>query len=710
MHSDHRRSILSRLVITQGILLIILALTIGIISYTLMASAIEKAQQSELHANASAVSNAIRNFINSKSILLVRIAESPAIEKYYKSYNLLALRAYLEEFTDDFPIITMADRNGVEEAKLVRGVPSTELDTLSGKVHYLASLKAPNTLQIGAPYPSTLLDLPLLDMAYLHLSFFGEKFGPVITSIPLADIARIVAQQKLNLDGHVLVTNHNGDIIYAEHPEWLSQNLGQMATADNDLHSLLKAKENRFAQYRIHAVDNIVTMISVPRLNWRVYTIIPLTTYLQPLTSLRNNVIFSTGIILICGLILSYIIGRNIVSPITRLTRATNEIATTGDLSSRVSWTSDDEIGRLANSFNTMIRRLDNTQQEIIYERNFTAEAINAMADSLIVASPDGRIEKVNRATLHLLGYQEHELLGKPLQMLCTNHHHLIGPINDSDEIETRLETNYIKSDGNITPVTITASRMAEGDVVIVAKDITEQQRINTMKDEFISTVSHELRTPITSIQGAISLIDAGMAGTIPEEMAPLLAIAKNNSKRLLMLVNDILDIQKIEAGKLDFVFEQIKVDALLKQAINDISSYSQGDKENISYVITESAQDASVCGDEGRIMQVLNNLLSNASKFSPKGGTVELSSIRHDDSIRITVRDYGPGIPEKFRSKIFDRFSQADSSDARAVGGTGLGLNITKLIVEKLGGHIGFTTAEGKGTTFFFDLPEILR
>ena len=710
MHSDRRRSILSRLVITQSLLLIMLALIIGIISYTLMASSLEKAQQSELHANASAVANIMRSFINGKSALLVRIAESPAIKKYYKSYNILALRAYLEEFTDDFPIIAMVDDTGKEEAKLLKGVPTPKLDKLSTRPYYLASKNTPNKSHFSTPYTSTLLNLPVLDMAYQHVSYFGEAFGPVIVSIPLLDIAHVVTQQRLNLDGHIIITNNSGDIIYANQPSWLSKNLRHINAGDNGLSSLLDATEYKFAQYRIGLVDSIVTMTSVPGLKWKVYAIIPLTSYQQALTSLRNNVIFSTGLILIFGLILAYISSRNIISPISRLTKATNDIATTGDLSARVGWTSNDEIGNLADSFNTMIERLHTTHRQITYERNFTAEVLNAMADSLIVTTPDGHIEKVNHATLQLLDYQEHELIGKPLDMLCSNYHHLTGPINESDEVETRLETKYIKSDGSMTPVSITASRMAEGDVVLVAKDTTEQQRINRMKDEFISTVSHELRTPITSIQGAISLIDGGMAGTIPEEMAPLLTIAKNNSKRLLMLVNDILDIQKIEAGKLDFVFKQIKVDTLLRQAIKDISSYSYGEKEHISYVITESTQDASVRADEGRIMQVMNNLLSNASKFTPEGGTVELSAVRHDHSIRITVRDYGPGIPEEFRAKIFNRFSQADSSDTRSVGGTGLGLNIAKLIIEKLGGSIGFTTAKGKGTAFFFDLPEIHR
>jgi len=709
MHSARRRSILSRLVITQSILLIMLAVIIGLISYTLMASAIERAQQSELYANASAVANITRSFINSKSNLVIRIAESPATKKYYKSYNILALRAYLEEFTDDFPIISMVNNTGQEEAKLLKGVPTPKVDNLSTKSHYLASTSTPNKLHFSAPYKSTLMDLPVLDLAYQHVSYFGEAFGPVIVSIPLVDIAHIVAQQRLNLDGHVIITNNSGDIIYANQPSWLTKNLGHINAGDNGLNTLLEGTENKFIQYRIGIIDSMVTMTTVPGFKWKIYAVIPLTSYQKPLTNLRNNIILSTSLILILGLILAYLTNKNIVSPISNLTKIANIITATGDLSSRVSWSNNDEIGNLADSFNTMIDQLHTTHQQIIYERNFTAEVINAMADSLIVTTPDGQIEKVNHATLHLLGYQGNELIGEPLDMLCTDYHHLIGPIYEGDDAETRLVTNYIKSDGTMTPVSITASRMTEGDVVLVAKDITEQQRINRMKDEFISTVSHELRTPITSIQGAISLMDGGMAGTVPDKMVPLLTIAKGNSKRLLMLVNDILDIQKIEAGNLDYDFEQLKVDAFLRQAIKDISPYTYGDKENISYVITDCVQDASVRADEGRIMQVMNNLLSNASKFTPDGGTVELSSVRHDHSIRITVRDYGPGIPEDFRSKIFDRFSQADSSDTRSVGGTGLGLNIAKLIVEKHGGSIGFTTAEGKGATFFFDLPEIL-
>ena len=237
-------------------------------------------------------------------------------------------------------------------------------------------------------------------------------------------------------------------------------------------------------------------------------------------------------------------------------------------------------------------------------------------------------------------------------------------------------------------------------------QDITERKRIEEMKNSFISVVSHELRTPLTSLKGSLGLMLGGAVGDIPESAHKMLNIANNNANRLLVLINDILDIEKIQSGKLEYKFQSIDVMPLIEEAIHDGSGYAL--EYGVHLVITQRLDNAQIKADPSRLIQVLNNLVSNAIKFSPHGDKVEFSITQHDDQVRISIADHGPGIPKKFQSKIFDRFTMSDTSDSRGVGGTGLGLSIAKTIVEDHGGIISFETQEGQGTTFSIEFPKI--
>ena len=242
-----------------------------------------------------------------------------------------------------------------------------------------------------------------------------------------------------------------------------------------------------------------------------------------------------------------------------------------------------------------------------------------------------------------------------------------------------------------------------EGGYVSILTDITERKKVERMKNEFVSTVSHELRTPLTSIAGSLDLLIHGVAGEIPEQAMPMIEIAQKNSHRLVRLINDILDIEKIEAGKMAFNYERVGIGQLLDQAVAANQGYVDG--LGVGLRLVSKAETASVLGDSDLLMQVMTNLISNAAKFSPEDGAVEIAVSLTDQTVRIAVSDHGPGIPEAFRGRIFEKFAQADSSDTRQRGGTGLGLSICKAIIERHGGEIGFESAPGVGTTFYFEL-----
>lgn len=237
------------------------------------------------------------------------------------------------------------------------------------------------------------------------------------------------------------------------------------------------------------------------------------------------------------------------------------------------------------------------------------------------------------------------------------------------------------------------------------SRDITERKEIDKMKNEFVSMVSHELRTPLTSIRGSLGLVTSGKIQTLSEKTQGLLEIANSNCIRLINLINDILDIEKIEAGKMDFEIKTLELISLIEHSIQANLQYAE--KHNIGIKLSKETEKIFVKADSERLIQVVTNLLSNAIKFSQQDNSVEVSINKMENMVRVSITNFGNEISEEFKTRIFQKFAQADSSDARQKGGTGLGLNISRAIIEKLKGNIDFISQNNK-TTFYFDLPEL--
>ncbi len=240
--------------------------------------------------------------------------------------------------------------------------------------------------------------------------------------------------------------------------------------------------------------------------------------------------------------------------------------------------------------------------------------------------------------------------------------------------------------------------------VVGIATDITERARIERLKNEFVSIVSHELRTPLTSIRGSLGLLDGGVAGQLPGRAHDLVKIALTNTERLIRLVNDILDLDKIETGRLDLRSDSLDPVELADHAIAELAAYAEASGVAL---IREFSPTSEVRGDRDRLLQVLINLLSNAIKFSKPGDSIRLEiDLARPGAVRFAVCDEGPGIAEDQMPKLFRKFSQLDESDTRATGGSGLGLAISKAIVDAHGGTIGVTSKPGMGARFHFEIP----
>jgi signal transduction histidine kinase len=229
--------------------------------------------------------------------------------------------------------------------------------------------------------------------------------------------------------------------------------------------------------------------------------------------------------------------------------------------------------------------------------------------------------------------------------------------------------------------------------------EVQSLREIEQIKTEFVATVSHELRTPLTSIRGALGLLVGGSTGPMPTKALPLLKIALSNTERLIRLINDILALEKADGAGEDAVADLVRVDDVV---IRSVASLELLARERQIAVRLDTQSRAAILGTEDRLMQAVTNLVANAIKFSPDGGTVHVTTTTTGERVRVSVHDQGPGIPEEFRTRIFGRFQQAHGT----VGGTGLGLAITKRIVERLGGTIGYECPETGGTSFTLTLP----
>lgn len=319
----------------------------------------------------------------------------------------------------------------------------------------------------------------------------------------------------------------------------------------------------------------------------------------------------------------------------------------------------------------------------------------------------------VNEGALRQVGYSRDELLTmhpydiKP-DINEAQFHEVIAPLLAEEKDALTFETVHQHKNGQRVPVEIFLQYIAPEDepsrFVAVVRDLTERKRVERMKNEFVSTVSHELRTPLTSISGALGLIAGGALGTLPDKAAELIGIAHKNSLRLTHLINDLLDMEKLAAGKMHFDMQRQPLMPLIEQALESNRAY--GNERKVTIALTEQVPEAVVRVDAERLMQVLSNLLSNAMKFSPENGTVEVAVHAADNKVRVTVSDHGPGVPAEFRDYIFQKFAQADSSSTRQKGGTGLGLAITRELVERMNGEIGFESVENEGAHFYFELP----
>ena len=426
------------------------------------------------------------------------------------------------------------------------------------------------------------------------------------------------------------------------------------------------------------------------------------------------------------------LVQKKVIKPIVNLQDNARQLAL-GDYDSRIPVVGKDEVSALAKAYNTLAaeiqkkinslieksHRLTESQKELLTLNDNLQDMVeeqtrdirnsehkqrailNSMTDAVITLNNEFVIKNINPAVTKIFGYSIEDLVNRKINFI----------VSDLREVSKHTETFYEKEghhkNGLIFPIELVLNRMMVDDTIMytcIIRNIAERKRVEKMKDEFVSTVSHELRTPLTSIHGALSLVASGVLDDSPEKANELLETADRNTERLMHLINDLLDMQKIEAGKLDFNIGSVDLSNAMGKFIIDNSSYAK--QHNVKIEMGKSVENIMVKADPLRLDQIMSNLLSNAAKFSPEGSSIILDIVVDGSFAKISVVDSGEGIPEEYFAAIFDKFTQNDASATRAKGGTGLGLAITKQMVEAMRGSIDFTSIIGEGTTFNIFLP----
>ena len=428
----------------------------------------------------------------------------------------------------------------------------------------------------------------------------------------------------------------------------------------------------------------------------------------------RSTVVFTmfTLFSLIIGALIAFVAGNVITKPIVLLKDGAKEFGK-GNFNHEIPVENKDEIGNLAHTFNdmaieiqTLMYKQEKAAANVMDTRNYLDAIITGSHDPIFVLDSEGKIEFGNSAFFEMSGYQKNEIIGKNYMILVPDEYHdfiLERWKEVQNGIGKPYETKAITKDGTIKDMMVSHTGVEFSDgkkYVIVARDITEIKMIDEMKNNIISNISHELRTPITIMRG---FIEVAMSENDPDKRNEYLGRAISAIDRQNRMVQDLIEAAMGEIKNLKLVFKTVDLKHVLETSLKDVEP-----KANLSNVDinVELENDLYIEGDQQQITYVLTKLMDNAIKFTEKGGKLDVLAQNIDGFVKICVKDTGIGISKENIGKIFDKFFQIDATTTRKYNGSGVGLTISKNIIEKHGGKIWVESELGKGTTFFFTIP----
>jgi PAS domain S-box-containing protein len=446
-------------------------------------------------------------------------------------------------------------------------------------------------------------------------------------------------------------------------------------------------------------------------IHWTVLVSQPESVAFQEIDQLTRKVLFFTVISCFVVIPIAWLVSQRIVTPIMQVARAARAVGQ-GKFDQDIPITSGDEVGILAEEFNAMRWNLKYAIEKITKEEKKMTAIVNSLAEGLILVDSNNRVLHINPAAEYLLGVNVNQI-GEDFTQLIQDGE-LTKVLTESQRQvalnKTAASEVPVDRNGEQLILRVVASPFLDENgailgTVYVFDDITREKEIDRMKSDFVSLVSHELRTPLTSIIGFVSFILDGKAGAINEKQRNSLMRVQRQSKRLTALINDLLDVSRIEAGRIQMNQSAISIREIANHRIEEIRP--QADAKSIALELIAPEFVPTIIGDEERLGQVFTNLIGNAIKFTPENGAITIKLEVDSNLIHVEIIDTGPGIPPEERQKIFDKFYQMSDFRTRQQGGSGLGLSIVKSIVEAHGGKVWVDDGiGGKGSNFQFTLP----
>lgn len=634
--------------------------------------------------------------------------------------------------------IILADIGGQQLINTRR--PAGDLLPLVGDPELVRTVMKTRKPVISDLFIGQVLKKPLVSIA-VPVKHDDEVIYVLIASIVPERFAEIMTQQRV-MGGTVALLDRNGRVVAQSRA--LKTAVGQSAPKAL-LNEIRKSSQGQLKTVTLEESSALVVFNRSAYSGWVVIKTVPEQNLISDLWRTVGWLLGALALLLGGSLLLAWIMGGRISRPLARLSSAAKQLDSGSPAEIDRTDDSYKEVRVLSESLNTLLGNLMRKEADLI-DLNVTLErrvvqrtaqlsrALNTVRESqervntiletaqgaFIAVDFKGHITDWNTRAQKILGWSHAEILGEPLTTLVPERYR--GPVDQAlhdfnrtgvaDFIDARFERLLLTKDGRELPVSVRIGLINHGKLKFFSAflyDISEIKRVERMKSEFISTASHELRTPLTAIYASLDMLHSGMGGELPADARELIGISLKSAERLVRLVNDVLDVEKIESRSMAYHRVPQPMLPLVEQAITATQSYA--DQYQVQFELNAAAENAVVSVDADRIIQVIVNLLSNAAKFSPAGGAVVLVNVRQlPGSVRVSVMDAGSGIPEGFRDRIFQRFAQVDASDRRQKGGTGLGLSICKSIIEEHQGTIDFVSEAGKGCEFYFDLPPAPR
>ncbi|KQT07682.1 HAMP domain-containing histidine kinase [Ramlibacter sp. Leaf400] len=476
-----------------------------------------------------------------------------------------------------------------------------------------------------------------------------------------------------------------------------------------------------------------------PGMGWSILVRQELRQAHEPVQQLRLHLIVWGVVIALLFSLVGWLAARNITRPLLQLARGARAIEEGGAPSLVVPPSAYREVHVLGGALQSLMQKLRHNEAELrelnaglerrveertaklrlAFERVRANERrvqviLESAQDPFFAVDLQGRVIEWNSRAESLFGWTREEIVGRQLAdtlvppRYAGTVHKALQQFHQGDRsalVHEAFERIMVDRYGREISVETKVGLVDTGPDRFFAAfvhDISQRKEVERLKSEFVSTVSHELRTPLTAIHGSLHLLQLGMAGELPDDAKELVTLSVQSCDRLVRLVNDMLDQEKIASGRMQYMMEPCELRLIARQALRDVQPVA--DAAGVQLVLEEGPE-ATVLGDPDRLLQVAINLVANAVKFSTRGGTVHVGVALVDGTARFSVVDQGSGVPESFRSRVFERFAQADASDRRQRGGTGLGLSICRAIVEAHHGRIDFTSEPGVRTEFFFEI-----